>query len=262
MRIFIMTDMEGISGVCRREHVMQGASLYEAGRRYLTAEINACVEGCLDAGASEIVVRDGHGGHGSNLLWDQAHPSAEYVLGDAGPRRFGAPIEDFDAIILLGYHAMGGTPGAILEHTMSSAHWQNFWLNGRLCGEIAVDAAVAGEHGVPTILVTGDDKACAEALDFLPGVTVAVVKEGNCCYGGRMLSADAAHALVRQRTAEAVARIDSTTPFAVETPVTARLEKVSRSSLPDPEAKPYMRIVGPRTYEVTADSVEQALARL
>ncbi len=261
MRVFVMTDMEGISGVCRRGHVTKGDPLYEAGRRFLTAEVNACVRGCLEGGADEVIVKDGHGGTGDNFLWEQLVPGATYVMGEAGRQRLPG-IERCDALILLGFHAMAGTPYAVLEHTMSSASWQNFWLNGRRMGEIGIDAAIGGENGVPTILVTGDDKACEEAAGLLPGVTTACVKWGLACEGARLLPPSVAYELIAERSAEAVREASRTAPFVIEPPVTARLERVSRGKLPVEGSKPYVKVIDGRTYEVTADSVEQALLRL
>jgi len=261
VNVFVMTDMEGISGVCRSGHVAHGHALYQAGRRYLTWDVNACVDGCFAGGADRVVVKDGHSGLGDNFIWEELDPRAEYVMGQAGSRRFG-PVEGFDAAVLLGFHAMAGTPEAILEHTMSSGAWQNFWLNGRRCGEIAVDAAILGENGVPTVMVSGDDKTCREAEQFIPGVVTACVKVGFSVEGGRLLSREAAHRLIRERAAEAVQNAGDVEPFVIEPPITARLERVSRGLLPVRREKPYVRIIDGRTYEVTADSVEQALARL
>ena len=261
MRIFVMTDMEGISGVCRSGHVKHGHPLYGAGRRYLTAEVNACVAGCFDGGADSVVVRDGHSGRGDNFLWEELDPRGEYLMGESGRERL-AGIGECDALMLLGFHAMAGTPEAILEHTMSSGAWQNFWLNERRMGEIGIDSAIAGEHGVPTVFVSGDDKACAEAEEFLPGVVTACVKHGLAVEGGRLLSAETARALVRERAAEAVRGAGEIAPHAVHPPIVARLERVSRGRLPVRGENDYVRIIDGRTYEVTADSVEQALCRL
>lgn len=261
MKIFVMTDMEGVSGVCRSNHVKKGEPLYREGRQFLTWDVNACVDGCFAGGADAVVVRDAHGGRGSNLVWEELDSRAEYLMGDQGAERL-AGIGTCDACILLGFHAMAGTQEAVLEHTMSSAAWQNFWLNGRRCGEIGIDAAIAGENGVPTVLVTGDDKACAEAEGFLPGVLTATVKHGLGVESARLLPPEKAHDLIRERSAEAVQRADDVEPFVVEPPVTARLERVSRGRLPSPESKPYLTIIDGRTYEVTGESVEQALKRL
>ncbi|MBD3243295.1 MAG: aminopeptidase, partial [Chitinivibrionales bacterium] len=123
MKIFVMVDMEGISGVVRAEQVGLDGVHYETARRYATADVNACVRGCLDGGARSVIVRDAHSGRGFNLVWESLDEGARYIQGDPATRMPG--IERCDGLILLGYHAMAGTPGAILEHTMSSRHWQN-----------------------------------------------------------------------------------------------------------------------------------------
>ena len=261
MRIFVMTDMEGASGVCLRDHVMASSPLYQTGRRLLTLDVNACVEGLFAGGATEVVVKDAHGGRGANFIYEELDPRAEYIMGETGRERL-AGIGECDALVLLGFHAMAGTPDAILEHTMSSQAWQNFWLNGRRTGEIGVEAAIAGEHDVPTLLCTGGEKACREAEDFIPGILTACVKQDLGVEGGRLLSADVAHRLIADRSAECLQLIGKIEPYRVEPPVTARLERVSRGRLPLQGEKPYVKIIDGRTYEVTADSVEQALWRL
>ena len=150
MKVFVFVDMEGISGICRREHVMGDGWAYQEGRRFMTADANACVEGCFRGGATQVVIRDGHY-TGFNMLWDQIDPRAELIQGGSDLGRM-HDIGEYDALILLGYHGMAGTPGAVLEHTMSSASWQRFWLNGRESGEFAIDAGIAGDAGVPTII--------------------------------------------------------------------------------------------------------------
>jgi D-amino peptidase len=261
MKVFVMTDMEGVSGICRSDQVTQGKPLYQEGRQFLTLDVNACVEGCFAGGADEVVVKDAHSGRGDNLLWEQLDPRAEYIMGETGRRRLPG-IEECDALVLLGFHAMAGTPEAVLEHTMSSASWQNFWLNGRRTGEIGIDAAIAGENGVATVMLSGDDKACREAEQFIPGIVTACVKHGLCVEGGLLLSPERAHRLITERTAAAVQRVAEVEPYVVEPPITARLERVSRGRLPVRGEKPYVKIIDGRTYEVTADSVEQALWRL
>ena len=40
-----------------------------------------------------------------------------------------------------------------------------------------IEAALAGEQGVPLVLVTGDDKGCKEAEALIPGITTCAVKK-------------------------------------------------------------------------------------
>ena len=195
MKIFVMVDMEGISGICLSSQVKTDGPHYAQARHYLTGDVNACVEGCFRGGAAKVVVRDAHGG-GYHFVWDALDPRADYIQG-ASERERMPDIASFDGLILLGYHAMAGTPGAILEHTMSSRAWQNFWMNGRKSGEIAIDAGIAGDHGVPTIMVSGDDKTCREARRFIKGVVTVQVKKGLSVEGGILLSQPEAHRKIR-----------------------------------------------------------------
>lgn len=255
MKIFILVDLEGISGICRRSQVVTDGAHYQNSRKYLTAEVNACVEGCFKGGATEVVARDAHGG-GYNFIWEDLDSRAEYVQGDSVIERIPG-IGSCDGLILLGYHAMAGTPHAILEHTMSSAGWQNFWMNGRRSGEVAIDAGIAGDHDVPTIMVSGDDKVCKEAREFIKGVVTVQVKKGLACEGGVMLSQEKALCLVREGAERAVRGCGKIKPFKVKSPVRMRLELVSRGRLPRESRS--VKILDGRTFETTAPSVEEAL---
>jgi D-amino peptidase len=258
MNIFVMVDMEGISGILRKSQVMQGEADYQEARRYLTADVNACVEGCFAAGATKVVVRDAHC-TGFNFIWDQLDPRAEYIQGMSPIERM-PDIASFDGLILLGYHAMAGTPQAVLEHTMNSSLWQNFWMNGVRCGEVAIDAGVAGDHDVPTIMVSGDDKLCKESREFIADVVTVQVKQGLDVQGAKLLSQPQALKLIRDGAAEAVAKCKSIKPYKVKAPVTMKLELVSRGKIPVTRSN--VKVIDGHTYEVTADSVEAAMQLL
>jgi D-amino peptidase len=260
MRIFVAVDMEGISGIFQSDQVTADGRLYPEGRRFLTQDVNACVAGCLAGGARQVVVRDIHGG-GNHFLWEDLDPRAEYVRGHTERERLPG-ISKCAGLILLGYHAMAGTREAVLEHTMSSRSWQNFRMNGRLTGEVGIDAGIAGDHDVPTILVSGDDKVCREAQAFMKGVVVAEVKRGLACQGAQLLSRKASYELIVERSAEAVRKAKTIKPFRVKHPVRMRLELVSRGQVPNLDSKPYAKVIDARTYEVVGDTVEQALRRL
>src|SRR5215203_1492077 len=64
MRVFIVSDMEGVAGIPTWDQVTGGKSLYEEGRTLYTEEINAAIRGARGAGATEIVVMDCHGAGG------------------------------------------------------------------------------------------------------------------------------------------------------------------------------------------------------
>lgn len=261
MNIYIMVDAEGISGIYESDQVISSGSRYEEGRRLMVKDINACVEGLKEAGVDKIYVRDAHSS-GSNVIWEELSDLADYyIIGYTGDNRFPG-LEDCDAVILLGYHAMAGTPAGILEHTMSSASVQNYYINGDKVGEIAIDAAIVGEKGKPVIMVSGDDKACAEAKELLPNIVTAEVKKGLSWKGGMLLPPKKSYDLIRDKAKEAVNKMDLQKPFSYDKPIRFQVELTERGILPHSLSKPYMRIIDGRRYEVEAESLEEALFRL
>lgn len=259
----MMVDAEGISGIYTREQVMTSGAKYNECRMFMTADINACVEAAKEAGAGKIFVRDCHGG-GSSIIWEKLSPKADYyIAGNASGNRMPG-LEECDAVILLGYHAMAGTAGAILEHTMSSASIQNYWINGNRAGETAVDAAIAGDSGKPVIMVSGDDKVCKEAKALLPWVVTAEVKKGLGCFYSMLLPQEKALALLREKTKEAIKNFGiaaaAAKPYIVEKPVRLRIENMERIQMPYAN-KPYLKIIDGRTFEVEGATMEEALFR-
>lgn len=255
MNVFIMVDMEGISGICRSSQVKADGEHYQIGRRYLTWDVNACIEGCIDGGANKVIARDAHSG-GFNFIWGELDSRADYIQGTSIYERM-PDIKSFDALILLGYHAMAGTSQAILEHTMSSKAWQNFWINGKKCGEVAIDAGIAGDYDIPTVMVSGDDKICKETRSLIEGVITAQVKEGLDVEGGILLSKEKAHELIRNKATEAVKNHKKIKPYKIKSPVTMKLELVSRGKIP--VKNNYIKVLDGHTYEVTGSNVEETL---
>jgi len=231
MRIHISTDLEGISGITIWEQTRDFANpLYQEARQLLTAEINACVEGCLEGGATEIVVYDGHGG-AFNIVPSELHPGASYITGPGRPWPSPDWDESVDGLILLGYHAMNGVEDGVLHHTQSSLGENKYWYNGIECGEIVQTSLVAGHYGVPPIMCTGDKRACEEARRFLgEEIITVVVKEGYSRTSCKMLAPEKARALIREGAKQAMGVIPGCKPLKFDLPMTARMR------LKDPEA--------------------------
>jgi len=256
MKIKIFCDMEGISGITSNSQVTHDDVRYSEGRRYLMGDINACIQGCINGGATKITVQDIHDTC-HNILWEELDERAQCIIGLTS--RFQG-IEEFDGLILLGYHAMAGTPKAILAHT-SSHSWKNCWVNGDKVGEFALEAARAGEHGVPVIMTSGDDKLCKEAKALIPEVLAVEVKIGAAFAAGTLLPRSVAHQRIRQGAEEAVRRLQTCKPkpFVVSSPVTVRLELVQPPTIP---RKSHVKIIDARTHEVTGENVEKAVGLL
>ena len=102
MKVYISTDLEGISGVTVWDQTRdRTTALYQEARHLLTREVNAAVAGCLAGGADEIVVLDGHGG-GFNFVPEELHPDATYVTGPGRPEAHCGLDESCDAVLFVG----------------------------------------------------------------------------------------------------------------------------------------------------------------
>lgn len=231
MRIHISTDLEGISGVtCWDQTRVLTHPLYAEARHLLTADINACVQGCLDGGADEVIVTDGHGG-GFNIVPEELHPEAQVVTGPGRPQPDTGLEDGADGLILLGFHAMNGVEDAVLHHTQSSMGENKYWFNGIECGEIAQTSLVAGYYGIPPIMCTGDVRTCEEAVRFLgDGIVTVAVKTGYSRTSCRMIAPKKAREMIREGAARSIAAIPNCRPFTMALPITGRLR------LPDREA--------------------------
>ncbi len=221
-KIYIMTDMEGISGIrepvqCNRDH-----PAWQSARRLLVGDVNAAIAGAFDGGADEVLVNDGHGG-GFNFLLEEMDPRATYERPN-GARDYLPGLDETTAgVFQIGAHAMAGTLGGFLDHTQSSVHWFEYCIDGRPCGEIAQVGAGAGHYGVPMLLVTGDAKACEEGQRFFGDIETVVVKEAISRNRARCLHPQRARDLIRQAAKRAVGLMHSIEPWRLEPPIEVTL---------------------------------------
>ncbi len=249
--------MEGTSGIWRPEQVRRDAPEYQQGRELLMADVNAAVAGAFEGGAGQVVVCDTHGG-GPSFRLEQMDPRAEYETPAAG-----SPLpsldESFAGLILTGHHAMAGTLGGFLDHTMDSSRWFCFRIAGRPVGEIGMETAYAGHFGVPLLAVTGDEAACREGEALCPGIVTAAVKRGlgrNCAH---CLAPEAARALIRERVAQAVRAVGERRPWRLQPPIELELT-LYRSDYADEIAanRPEVTRVDARTLRRVAQSAAEA----
>ena len=211
MKLYICVDSEGQGAITREKDPVSvyGPWQAEYNRRRATDETIACVEAARDAGADEIIVHDcgfirGVTPGGLTLHYDQLPRGIKIVMG--GASLLSVIDETFDGIILLGHHAMAGTPNGVMAHTFSSAEIADMRLNERSIGEIAMEALQFGSVGVPVIMVSGDDKACNEAVEWLGHIETAPVKNGLGTHQALSLHPRDADDLIRDKTVAAIGR--------------------------------------------------------
>ncbi len=227
MKLLIAVDMEGITGVVTWNHVDPEHAEYQRFRRLMTQDVNAAIRGAVEGGADEIVVTDGHW-NSDNILVEELDSHARLNSGTPSPFSMVQGIDQaVDAVIFIGYHARMGTANAILDHTWSSARVQNVWLNGRLTGEIGLNAALCGHFGAPVLMISGDQSANKEADEWIPGIENIVIKKASSRWSAELLPPAVTQLMICEGAVRAVRSFKTgkgPAPVKVETPVTVGLE--------------------------------------
>ncbi|MGE5653484.1 MAG: M55 family metallopeptidase [Bacillota bacterium] len=259
MKVYISVDMEGATGVAAGRQLQD--SEYNRFRKLLTQDVNAAIAGACDAGATDILVNDAHG-HMTNILIEEIDPRARLISGNNKQLCQMEGINDsFDAAMFVAYHAREGTDAATINHTIMGVAVTEIRLNGRPIGETGINAAVAGAFGVPVVLVTGDDKVCAEAQDFLGPVETVEVKKAIDRFVANCLPPAKAHELIRQGAKQALERKGEVKPFnvgQVEFEIDFKLTNQAAMA----SIFPSVRKVGPKTVAVQADNAVDAYKQL
>jgi len=240
MKVHIMTDMEGVAGVVTYDNYCElGGVYYEQARIWLTREVNAAIEGLFEAGATEVLVADGHGAGGTSIeLLDKRarlipRPHTDYPTGFDEP---------FDAAIHIGQHAKSNTNGGHLCHTGSFSIYERK-INEVPVGEFGNTTLLSGGTGIPQILFAGDAKGCKEAEAFVPGIITAPVLEGHklgsfrnldaeafktCNVSSTHLTPAAAEELIREKAFQALKQLKHIEPVVFKPPY--KLEIIGRPS--------------------------------
>lgn len=212
VKIYISADMEGITGLVDAEDVQPRGRDYERGRLMMTEDVNAAIRGAYAAGAVEVLVNDAHGPM-RNLLPELLDPRAALIKGRPKPLGMIEGLTpEYDAVLCVGFHSRAGTLG-VLSHSFMGHEIEDIWLDEQPVGEIGLLQAAAQSLGVPVVLLTGDDTACAEMKAWDPEVATVAVKYAKDRFAAQLVP-----------VAEARAQIEATT--------TAALQTVARSNTP------------------------------
>ena len=218
MRIFVISDMEGVAGITRWEQCGAGQDGYQEGRKLYTEEINAAVRGAFDGGATEVVVMDCHGaGKGysfNSLVHADLDPRCEYVVQNEWTEYTGFLEQGCDAALFVAMHAMAGNEKGVLSHTVSGTNWHRLKFNGTEVGETGINAALCGHWNTPVLLVTGDRAVCEEAEALLgPHLKTVAVKEGLERFSARHIAPQRAREMIQEASAQVVSNPPQVPPY-------------------------------------------------
>jgi D-amino peptidase len=224
LRIYIVTDLEGASGVYKFAQTREpGNPLGEKAKEYLMGDIAAVVRGLRSANVFDIVVLDGHGSQA--FVPHLMETGAKYITGKPRPGPLTDLDDSFDGLIQLGAHAMMGTPDGVLCHTQSSRTENRYWYNGVESGELAQCAAIAGHYDIPTIMVTGDVATCREATKFFgPNCVTVAVKRGISREAAELYPFDETRQALYEGARRAVEAIPKCQSYKLSLPIQAKKE--------------------------------------
>ena len=229
MRVLVVSDLEGVSGIVKVGQILGGKPMYDESRRLYTEEINAAVRGAKAAGAKEIVVMDCHGAGDewtfNSLVPDLLDEGVDYVVQEHWTEYTEFLESGCDAALFVGMHARAGTADGVMNHTISGRDFQNLWFNDTLVGETGINAALCGTWSCPVLLVTGDEAACREAGALLGGgLTTVPVKRGIGSGSARMVAPLRARKLIEAGAKRALANVKAVEPYDPGSPCEIRVE--------------------------------------
>ncbi|MBD3181409.1 hypothetical protein GF312_03895 [Candidatus Poribacteria bacterium] len=229
MKIYILCDMEGITGLHDLRQTWfskdeENAKFAREGLKLLTDQLNWASEKALEAGVDELFVCDTHaGGHNVPIEDLISDPRITYEPPN-GAELMTSMNESFDGLILLGHHAKANTENAFLSHTWTGS-WADFRINDMSVGEIGIEACYAGHWNVPLIMVQGDRACCEEVNRQFPDTVTAAVKWAVSGKKAQGPTIEEARELTAGKIKEAVvkARNKSVKPFRPQLPMDIRL---------------------------------------
>ena len=178
MKVYISADIEGIAGITDWEEARKPQPTYPEFREEMTNEVVAACDGAIEAGATEILIKDAHG-TGRNIIAARLPDCARLIRGWSGhPLCMVQELDDsFDAALLVGYHSKAGGEGNPLAHTLTLKIAQ-LRLNGEVASEFLLHTHAAALSGVPVAFVSGDKGICRDVALFNPRITTVAVSEG------------------------------------------------------------------------------------
>jgi D-amino peptidase len=253
MKLYISCDMEGTAGVCSwKQCDPSDAHEYPVYRRYMTREVRAAIEGARAGGASAFTINDSHWSM-RNLLLDELPRDAGLRVISGAPKPWsmmqgldGMP----DAVFFTGYHAKAGDC-ATLAHTYSDSIY-SVAVNGTPCSEALLNAALAGSHGVPVVLITGDRTIVEESTRAMPWAVGVAVKDAIGFSAVNSLTPGAACEAIAAGAREAIGRVGLAKPFVFNPPFELTIETLAVEHADFIELMPGFDRIGGRAVRFSA----------
>ena len=255
MKLFLSTDFEGTSGIVAWEQIIEGNAEYEQGRRLLTDEVNAVINGALEGGATEFVVNDSHH-HMRNLHPQDLLGQATLITGRHKPLYMMEGLDaSFDGVCFVSYHGSIGAEHAVLSHTYNPRAIWEVRINGEVVGESGINALVAAHYGVPIIFISGDAVTTQEAQHIAPNSEKVVVKQSLGRFAASHIHPTLACQLLRAGATRAVRNLDNMHPPQFDLPVSLEVTFLVADMADMAQWIRGVERIAPRTVKLVSDDL-------
>jgi D-amino peptidase len=259
LKVLVVSDIEGISGIVNVRQIHYGSEEFEDGRIQVTEDVNAAIRGLRAAGATQIRVVDSHGGGGPNKNIIPEKLERGVILFQEGlvyKRLKEAACKSIDAAVFVGFHAMADTKDGFLRHTITAE--PRVRINNKPVGETAIDAYALAEYGIPVIMVTGDQALVREASTFLPGIETVQVKTSLDCKTTSCIPLSEARRLIEATAKRALSRINEFRPVQIAKPIEVDVSFPRKEQADLCETIPRVKRKGKETISYVAEDWDEA----
>ncbi len=178
MKVYISADIEGTTGITHWDETNKKNPDCKAFQEQMTNEVAAACEGALNAGATEILLKDAHA-TGRNIIMSRLPEEVKIIRGWSGhPFCMVQELdESVDAVIFTGYHSRAGANTNPLAHTLRTAA-ASIKINESFASEFLIHAYISAMVGVPLVFVSGDTGLCQDVAALNEQIETVAVSQG------------------------------------------------------------------------------------
>ncbi len=260
MKAFISVDLEGMPYIVIPGHLSLKGTLYDEARKIATKVTLTVAEELHKNGFDEVVIADSHGPM-VNLLVDDLPEYVEIVRGYPRPLSMVSGVEGCDVALFLGYHAKFGTAKSTFDHTYSGASINRVEVNGIEVSEFLLNAYVAGESGVPVVMVAGEAQLLEDDVKkYAPWAETVALKRSLSRFSAKSPSMVKIEKELMETVRRAVAEFkrNKARPLVTRKPVRMRITFLASHFADIAELLPLVKRIDGLSVEYSARSMSEA----
>jgi len=221
MKAFMSVDLEGMPYIAAPSKLNLKDALYGEARKIATKTTLAAADELHKNGFNEVLIADSHGPM-VNIYVEGLPEYVEIIRGFPRPLSVVAGVESCDAAVSLGYHAKLGTAKSAFDHTYSGGSVRKVEVNGVEASEFLLNTYVAGELGVPVVMVAGEAQLLRDDVEkWTPWVETVTLKNSLSQVSARSPNMAKIERGLREAVNRAVAKLKAgeARPLVAEKPV-------------------------------------------